>query len=379
MGYAVAKPLYREHELAFRTQYAELKERTLGTEELLPGTPGSLALRAGSGRAYWYRVFYTLPRKVREELVCKEGNEKALNAMRERMDFAGWAAAQVTSLRKLEFQTADKATARVLVELHNRQAFEAGLILVGTLGYMAWLNELGAIAVTARTLDIDLARRQKLKLAAPLAFLDTMKSTGRPFVAVPGLPSTAPSTSVKLPGVEGLRVNVLAPGKALGAAIKVPELEWMAQAIPHYDYLLADAERGAMLAGGALHPGAPAASGTLRLAQVVRQHAAPWLSGKGCEGPAAGSGAGGGARRERQQRTQGCLRGGAEANAGPYQAAAEPASRQGSGSSGTGGRAAPMPGWLGDLVPAWAPDIQRSGRQNDAIASNVLSRCSHCR
>lgn len=262
MGYVMAKPLYREHELAFRTQYAELKERTLGAGELLAGTPGSLALRSGSGRGYWYRVFYTLPRKAWEELVCKEGNEKALNAMRERMAFAAWAAAQVTALRKLEFQVADKATARVLVELHNRQAFEAGLILVGTLAYMAWLNELGAIAVTARTLDIDLARRQTLKLAAPLPFLDTMKDTGLPFVAVPGLPSTAPSTSIKLPGVEGLRVDVLAPGTTLGTAINVPELEWMAQAIPYYDYLLADAERGTLLAGGHCIP--------VRLPQAAR-------------------------------------------------------------------------------------------------------------
>jgi hypothetical protein len=258
----MAKPLYREHELAFRTQYAELKERTLGAGELLPGTPGSLALRSGSGRAYWYRVFYTLPRKAWEELVCKEGDEEAVNTMRERMAFAEWAANQVTALRKLQFQVADKVTARMLVELHNRQAFEAGLVLVGTLGYLAWLNELGAIAVIARTLDIDLARRQTLKLGAPLPFLDTMKNTGLPFMAVPGLPSTAPSTSIKLPGVEGLRVDVLAPGRTLGAAINVPELEWVAQAIPYYDYLLADAERGAMLAGGHCIP--------VRLPQAAR-------------------------------------------------------------------------------------------------------------
>lgn len=255
-------PLYREHELAFRTQYAELKERTLGSGELLPGTPGSLALRAGSGRAYWYRVFYTLPQKVSEALVCKESDEDSLNAMRERMAFAGWAARQVAALRKLQFQVADKSTARVLVELHNRQAFEAGLVLVGTLGYMAWLNEFGAIAVTARTLDIDHARRQRLKLGAPLSFLEIMKDTGLPFVAVPGLPSTAPSTSVKLPGAEGLRVDVLAPGNTLGAPIRVPELEWVAQAIPHYDYLLADADRGAMLAGGHCIP--------VRLPQAAR-------------------------------------------------------------------------------------------------------------
>jgi hypothetical protein len=246
----VAAQLYREHELAFRTQYAELKERTLTAGSLLPGTPGSLALRSGSGRPYWYRVFYPVPGKSFDELVGKEGDEAALDAMRERMAFAEWASEQVSKLRKLGFQVADKSTARVLVELHNRGAFEAGLVLVGALGYMAWLNELGAIAVSARTLDLDLARRQKLKLGAPLPFMATMHATGLPFVAVPGLPSTAPSTSIKLPGVQGLRVDVLAPGKTLGSTVNVPELEWSAQAVPYYDYLLNDPEPAAMLAGG---------------------------------------------------------------------------------------------------------------------------------
>ncbi|HEY6897849.1 MAG TPA: GSU2403 family nucleotidyltransferase fold protein [Rhodocyclaceae bacterium] len=262
MGYALGRPLYRLHELAFRTQYGELKERTQFAGELLPGTPGSLALRKGSGRAYWYRVFYSVPGKVAETLVAREGDEAALEDMRLRMGLSEWAADQVSALRKLSFQVADKKTARVLVELHNRGAFEAGLVLVGTLGYMAWLNELGVMAVSARTLDVDLARRQQLKLATPLPFLETMKATGLPFVAVPGLPSTAPSTSIKLPGVEGLRVDVLAPGPTLGAAIAVPELAWTAQAIPHYDYLLADAEPGAMLAGGHCVP--------VRLPQAAR-------------------------------------------------------------------------------------------------------------
>lgn len=255
-------PSYREHELAFRTQYSELKERTLATGTLLPGTPGSLALRSGTGYGYWYRVYYPVPGKPAEELVGKDGDEAALTAMREHMAFSGWAATQVSALRKLGFQVADKATARVLVELHNRQAFEAGLVLTGTLAWMAWLNELGVIAVTARTLDIDLARRQPLKLGATLPFLATMQATGLPFVAVPGLPSTSPSTSVKLPGVQGLRVDVLAPGRKLGAVVKLPELHWSAQAVPHYDYLLDAAEPGAMLAGGHCIP--------LRLPQAAR-------------------------------------------------------------------------------------------------------------
>jgi hypothetical protein len=219
-------------------------------------------LRSGTGYSYWYRVFYPFPGKQQEELVCKDGDGVALEAMRARVAFSEWASTQVSSLRKLGFQVADKSVARVLVELHNQRAFEAGLVLVGTLCYMAWLNELGAIAAAARTQDVDLARRQRLKLAAPLPFLATLHATGLPFVAVPGLPSTEPSTSVKLPGAQGLRVDLLAPGKVLGARVKIPELQWSAQGVPFYAYLLEDPEPGALLAGGHCIP--------VRLPQAAR-------------------------------------------------------------------------------------------------------------
>lgn len=241
---------FREHELAFRTQYAELKERAQAAGPLLPGTPGSLAKRKGTGYSYWYRIYYPAPGRVQEQLVCKDGDDTTLQTMRDQMAFHDWMAQQVTHLRKLGFQVADKSTARVLVELHNQQAFAGGLVLVGTLAYMAWLNELGISAISARTQDIDLARRQKLKLAAPLPFLQTMQATGLPFAAVPGLPSSAPATSVKLPGAQGLRVDILAPGTKVGNAITVPELDWAAQTIPHFDYLLDHAEPAAVLAGG---------------------------------------------------------------------------------------------------------------------------------
>lgn len=255
-------PLFRPQELAFRTQYAELKERSLHAGPLLPGTPGTLYLRSGTGNGYWYRVYYAIPGKQAETLVCRADDDAGRQAMQERIDFANWSATQVSSLRKLGFQVADKAVARVLVELHNVGAFEAGLVLVGTLAYMAWLNELGAVAVSARTQDIDLARRQTLKLAAPVEFLKTLQATGLPFAAVPGLPSSQPSTSVKLPGVQGLRIDILAPGAPLGHVIQLPELAWAAQAVPHYDYLLADPEPGALLAGGQCIP--------LRLPQPAR-------------------------------------------------------------------------------------------------------------
>ncbi len=76
------------------------------------------------------------------------------------------------------------------------------------------------------------------------------------------LEAAEPSTSVKLPGAEGLRVDVLAPGSPLGATIELPALQWSAQAVPHYDYLLDAPEPAAALADGHCVP--------VRLPQAAR-------------------------------------------------------------------------------------------------------------
>jgi len=217
---------------------------------LLPGSPGTLIKRTGTGRAYWYRVYQTAAGMQAEDLVGKEGDEQALLNARSDIEFAQWVSAQVRNLRKLEFQVADKGVASVLVELHNRSLLGAGLCIVGTLAYMAWLNELGARAISARTQDVDLAAPQNLKLAAPQSFLETVQATKLGFVPVPGLPNQAPATSVKLKGREGLRVDVLTHGKSLGASIAMPQLMWHAQSVPHYDYLLSEPREAAILAGG---------------------------------------------------------------------------------------------------------------------------------
>lgn len=136
----------------------------------------------------------------------------------------------------------------MLVQLHNNGLLGEGLSVVGTLCYMAWLNELGARAVSARTQDIDLAARQPLKLAAPQSFLDTVQATRLGFVAVPGLPNQSPPTSVKLKARAGPRVDVLTHGKNPGASVSLPQLLWHAQTVPHYDYLLGQPKEAAILA-----------------------------------------------------------------------------------------------------------------------------------
>ena len=115
--------LFRPQELAFRTQYAELKERCLQAGPLLPGTPGTLYLRKGTGFAYWYRVYYAVPGKQAETLVCAEGDESTRQAMLERIDFASWTATQVSSLRKLGFQVGELASRAQALEV---AAFDGG-------------------------------------------------------------------------------------------------------------------------------------------------------------------------------------------------------------------------------------------------------------
>ena len=242
--------LYRLHELGVRTLYSEVKDRAYATGTLLPGSPGTLVKRAGTGHEYWYRSYYPLPKKRVEDFVGTASNEVARAAMEDRIASSEWTQRQVSTLSKLGYQVADKGVASVLVELRNQKIFEAGLVVVGTLAYMSWLNEYGAVANAARTQDVALARRQTLKLATPLPFLSTMAATRLRFAKVTGMPSNSPSTSVKLPGAEGLRVDILAPGPVLGEMFAVPELDWHAQAIPHYDFLLDDSRMAAMLAGG---------------------------------------------------------------------------------------------------------------------------------
>lgn len=248
-----SSPLYASFEGPVSTMYAELVERNRSEGQLLPGTPGSLALRErpGSG-SYWYRRYYLLPKLPQvEDYVCTLDEHVAHGAMSNRIELAVWSQEQVRMLRTLGMQVADKDAALVLVEMHNRGLFSAGLVLVGTLAYMAWLNEFGVRAVSSRTQDIDLARRHALKLATPVSFMEAVQATRLGFSAVPGgLSPSSPPSSVKRPGREGLRVDVLTSGPELGRVVHLPELDWYAQSVPYFDYLLSSPRQAAMLAGG---------------------------------------------------------------------------------------------------------------------------------
>jgi hypothetical protein len=244
-------PLYRLHEVDIRTLYTEVKARANATAELLPGSPGSLVKRAGTGHEYWYRSYYPAPRKRAEQFVCTVSDAAAREAMQDRIANSEWTTKQVAALSKLGYYVADKAVAGVLVELHNRKILRAGLVAVGDLAYISWLNEYGVVATVANAPEeVELGRLQPLKLATTISYLSTLQATQLPFAEITGTPSKKRPTAVKLPGAGGLRVSLFAPGPILGEIVPIPELEWHAQTVPFYGYLLEKGRAAAILAGG---------------------------------------------------------------------------------------------------------------------------------
>ena len=127
-----SKPLYRLHEAAIRALYAEVKARANATGDLLPGTPGTLVKRAGTGHEYWYRSYYSVPRKRSEQFVGTASNSAAHEAMQSRIANSDWTAKQIAVLAKLGYQVAHRSAASVLVELRNRRVFEAGMASIVT-------------------------------------------------------------------------------------------------------------------------------------------------------------------------------------------------------------------------------------------------------
>ena len=246
----LAKPLYHLHEPAARSLYADVKSRARAAGSLLPGTPGSLVKRAGTGQEYWYRSYCPVPRKRSEQFVGASGNQAEYDAMRERIEDSAWTAKQVASLQKLGLQIADKSVASVLVELHNRGTFDAGLVLTGTLAYLGWLNEYGALVAATRTHEVNLARSQVLKLANPASLASILQATQLPFLHAGGGPGGKPATWLQLAGAEGLRLEIFAPGAILGDTVAVPELAWHAQVVPFFGYLIENSRPAAILAGG---------------------------------------------------------------------------------------------------------------------------------
>src|SRR5258706_246078 len=234
------RPLYRRHDPASQTRYQDAAQRARTQGRVLAGTPGTLKQRTQSGNRYWVREHIRIDgAKVDEYIgaVAALGGER-VNALRAEVELGRSLATASAALRLAGFQRLERDPAAVLAVLFNRGLVAAGLTLVGSHAYGVLLNELGLIAPAYRTRDLDLARARPLDLALPsrASFPALLNESGLHFNPVPGIPSSRPSASFKLPGAEALLVDLLVPGKEAGKIVPVPELASHGQAIPLLDF-----------------------------------------------------------------------------------------------------------------------------------------------
>ena len=238
----MALRLYAKHDPTAQAGYQELKRLALGQGRVAPGTPGTLRRIRRRSTDYWVREYVRADGKRGEDYLGTEAalGAKGLAELQAQNELARELAARSARMRLLNYQRVERPVAAVLGALHNRGLFGGGLVLVGSHAFASLLNELGIVAAGYKTQDLDVARAQPLAVALPpqADFRALLNESGLDFVAVPGMPSRSPSVSFKRPGAHALAVDLLAPGKTLGAVVPVRELGAHAQAVPFLEFLV---------------------------------------------------------------------------------------------------------------------------------------------
>lgn len=244
-----------------QTVYAELLEqlRAIDAQRAIGHSGGTFVLKTVKGQEYYYHQ-HALPSGVVQRYVGRRS--PALDEVVAR--FAAGRASLADELKSTTRLCAvlrsggalaiDGAPARVLSALADAAVFRLGGVLVGTHAFIALGNMLGVRwgAGGIRTDDIDIAGARTLGIAVPPLTADVptiLDSLEMGFFPVPGLSPHHPSTSFKVRG-HALRVDVLTPqvgGRT--KAVPIPRFRTAAQPLPHLDYLIADSEDAALVAG----------------------------------------------------------------------------------------------------------------------------------
>lgn len=237
-----ARARFRRHDASSRAKYQDSVQLARSQARVLAGTPGTLKQRTQSARQYWVREHIRVDgAKVDEYLGPVESTPLArIDGLRAEIDLAKALAASSAMLRLLGFQRIEREPAAVLAVFFNHGLYNAGLVLIGSHAYGSLLNELGIQASAYRTQDLDVARSTPLALALPAdgTFRSLLNESGLGFVPVPGMPSSKPSASFKLPGAGKLMVDLLVPGREAGRIVEVRELGGYAQTVPLLDFLV---------------------------------------------------------------------------------------------------------------------------------------------
>ena len=243
--------LFDRHERGLVLTLAEVQHSANVLRPLPMGAAGSLTQRVKAGQTYWYRQFYDAAGRKRDAYIGPAGSaaiEERLAAERHWLQAAHALESATRTLRRNGFQSTDGRTAAMLAALANGGYFAAGLTLVGAHAYAAHCNALGLKTVALATQDVDVVRSARMSLPGGSleSLLAVLAKSGLPFTEVPAIDPRQPSSSLKLPGAERLRLDLLAPAKQWGV-IAVPELAFAAQTLPLLDWLVQDHVQGVVL------------------------------------------------------------------------------------------------------------------------------------
>jgi len=243
----------RLHDVSFRTDYAQAKELALAQAQIPLLTAGSLQEEERGSASFVYRYRYDGAGKRVTEYLGPSGDEETdakIDQAHAEIADAETLAQYCRDLRRLGFYSADNSTLVTVAALFNAGIFGGGGVLVGTHAFGVIMNDLGvAAAPFARTEDLDVARGERIQIAAMAkgGFLELLKQTGLQFHEVPQLKRKEPPTSFKVRGKK-LKVDLLVPARgAPYEAIAVPELGAHATGLPHFAYLLAGAGASALI------------------------------------------------------------------------------------------------------------------------------------
>jgi len=173
----------------------------------------------------------------------------------------------------------DAATGRVLEHLAAAGLFRQG-VLVGTHAF----NQLGTLlgvkwAGGQQTEDIDIASQVQLAVGgAKIDFPELLDRLQMGFLPVPGLDPRSPTTSFKVRG-RSLRVDLLCPDRTRESEgpVLIPALQAAAQPLPYLDFVMADAQRAALIYGAGVLVAVPSpARFALHKLLVSRERQAAW-------------------------------------------------------------------------------------------------------
>ncbi|MCA9299828.1 MAG: hypothetical protein KDA28_12220, partial [Phycisphaerales bacterium] len=191
---------------AAATIYAELTSQLVSMRATRTGElpPGTFTRKSKSGRDYWY-IQYAEAGQKRQVYVGPDDDDTRAT-MRRLQD--GWTdlhadrvatARLVSMLQSAGVHSVDGATARVLEVLEAQGVFDVGVVLVGSLAFLAYEGMLGVSwSSSYRTADIDLASPGRIEVAVPASLPDVLAKTGLPFAAIPALDPRSPSTAFKV-------------------------------------------------------------------------------------------------------------------------------------------------------------------------------------